>query len=441
MPQQPNIILLTCHDLGDTLSIYGVPVPTPNIERMAAGGVVFQNHFSTGSICSPARGSIHTGCYPHTHGLMGLVHRGWELKVERCPTLAMLLGQAGYQTHLFGFQHEHWDAARLGYGEIHSCGANHVEEVVPRFDQWLRARQDKMPFFAAVGVSEIHRMGMMPSHFKREIYEPADPARVLVPPYLPDIPEIRQDLADLYGAVKLVDKMLGLLLDTLVQTGLDENTLLIFTTDHGISFIHAKSTLYDGGTKVALLMRWPKGFRGGQQIRALTSHADLVPTLLTWLGLPVPAHVQGISQTHLPLGQPGAQRDHIFSEENMTNYYAPMRMARSQTMKYIRNGVRRCVFDFMIPEQELSTWDFSPATRAVFSFYSTRRYAEELYDLRSDPGELHNLIEDATYAGALAELRAALDAHLERTDDPFRLARFEPQMDEWAYVNLANARR
>ena len=113
---RPNVILITPHDLGDFLGCYGTPVSTPNLDAMAAEGIIFAQHFSTGTVCSPSRGSITTGCYPHTHGLMGLVHRGWALDVGKCPPLARQLHDAGYQTHLFGFQHEHYDPTRLGYG-------------------------------------------------------------------------------------------------------------------------------------------------------------------------------------------------------------------------------------------------------------------------------------------------------------------------------------
>ena len=102
---RPNIILITPHDLGDYLGCYGTPVPTPHTDSLARDGVLFRNHFSCGTVCSPSRGGIIPGCYPHTNGLMGLVHSGWELDVATCPPIMQLLSDAGYQTHLFVFQH------------------------------------------------------------------------------------------------------------------------------------------------------------------------------------------------------------------------------------------------------------------------------------------------------------------------------------------------
>ena len=439
---RPNVVIVTLHDLGDYLGCYGTPVPTPNIDRLAADGAVFLNHFSTSTVCSPARGAIVTGCYPHTHGLMGLVHRGWELDVDACTPLPTLLRSAGYQTHLFGFQHEHWDASRLGYDHIHRGSSTHADHVAPVFTDWLRERgADDAPFLAALGFSEVHRMGLNPSGFKRDVYEPADPADVEVRPYLPDLPEMRADLADFYGAIKLVDRVMADVLAALDDAGLRDNTIVIFTTDHGASFMHSKATLYDGGTKVVWIMRWPEAIPPGIRCGGLTSHVDILPTLLELIDVPRPGHVQGRSMAAVARGDAqGTGRPYVFAEKNYTNYYDPSRMVRSPRFKYIRKGLRTSVLDFIIPEIELCTCGFR-SNRAVFEFYSARRATEELYDLETDPGELTNLIDDPAYADAAAELRAALDAHLEATDDPFRHLRNDLLMPATTYEDVRGPRR
>ena len=134
--KQPNILLITCHDLGDYLGCYGTPVGTPNIDSLSRNGVQLCNHFSTAPICSPARGSILTGCYPHTNGLMGLVHRGWELNVGQCPTIPAVLRNNGWNTALFGFQHESIEPKTLGYDEVFAGKDTHCENVVPLFEKW-----------------------------------------------------------------------------------------------------------------------------------------------------------------------------------------------------------------------------------------------------------------------------------------------------------------
>ncbi len=433
---RPNLVVVACHDLGDYLGCYGTPVRTPNLDAMANQGAVMENHFSAGAVCSPSRGSIMTGCYPHTHGLMGLIHRGWELDVDACAPMPTLLREAGYQTHLFGFQHEHWDARRLGYQELHPAAHDYADQVTPVFTQWLRSRTDDgRPFLASVGFSETHRWALNPSHFRREEYEPAEPADVEVRPYLPDIPEVRRDLADFYGAVNLVDKMVGRILATLDETGLTDKTLVLFTTDHGASFMHSKGTLYDGGTKVALLMRWPGVVPAGQRCRCLTSHVDLLPTLFGLLGVPVPEHVEGASFADAVKGKRDDGRRYVFAEKNYTNYYDPTRMVRSHRFKYICKGLRTCIFDFIIPELELCPSGFRK-NRAVFEFYSARRCKEELYDLEADPGEMNNVADDPGHEVTLNEMRAALAAHLEATNDPFKDLRNDIVMPARAYESL-----
>ena len=435
-----NVVLITCHDLGDFLGCYGTPVDTPNLDRMAAEGVLFENHFSTGTVCSPSRGSLMTGCYPHTHGLMGLVHRGWELDADKCPPLPRLLADAGYETHLFGFQHEHWDPHRLGYQKSHQHGRGreHCELVTPLVTDWLEKRRDADgPFLASVGFWEVHRIMDSPSHFKRHTYRPADTQSVEVRPYMQDLPGVREDLADFYGSIRLADEMVGRIFDSLRKSGLDRDTVVIFTTDHGASFMHSKATVYDGGTKVALLMWAPGVLPSGRGVDGLTSHVDVLPTLMDFLGLPSPPGVQGVSMLHAALGRPGQVRDYVFSEKNVTNYYDPTRAIRSRSHKYIRKGLQTCIFDFLIPEIEALPVGFRD--KAVFDFYSSRRCREEFYDLRSDPGEMRNLMDRGEQANVLKEMKLALDHHLEESDDPFRNLRNDILLPEDVYAKVRGA--
>ncbi|OHD74472.1 MAG: hypothetical protein A2177_12830 [Spirochaetes bacterium RBG_13_68_11] len=434
-----NVILFTAHDLGDFLSTYGHPTSTPSFERFAREGIVCERHFSQGTVCSPSRGSIVTGCYPHTNGLMGLVHRGWALDVSRRPALPSLLRAHGYRTHLFGFQHEHYDAESLGYQERHAAANHHADHVVDELLAWLRGRRRSRtdgPFFIGVGTAETHRIGMNPSGFKHELYEPVDRDRVLVPPWMPDIPEIREDLVDFYGCIAFLDRQFGRLLDALDETGLSDRTIVLFTTDHGASFLHGKASVYDGGVKVALQMRAPGLLPAGRRVGALTAHIDVLPTLFDLLELPLPAGIEGQSFAAQARGEEGGRR-FVFGEKNYTNYYDPARWVRTSRFKYIRKGLCTNVFDFVIPELELQRADFR-RLRSVWDFYSPRRHTEELYDLETDPGERRNLIADASRSAQLAELRAALDRHLEATDDPFRFLRNDLPMPRDTYEAVRN---
>jgi arylsulfatase A-like enzyme len=433
---RPNILLLHCHDLGDFLGCYGVPVATPCLDALARDGVLFENHFATGTVCTPSRGSLMTGCYPHTSGLMGLVHRGWALDTRHFPPLPALLRGKGYRTLLCGVQHEHWDPKQLGYDRVVPIEKSFCDLVTPAFEKALPAlAAGRGPFFASVGFYEPHRLGMNPSYFKRDIFDAINPSQVRVPPWLPDIPEIRYDLAEFYGAVNTADKMAGRILTALDENGLRDNTLVVFTTDHGPSFIHAKGTLYDGGVKTAMIMRHPSLLPRGRRVDAFTSHVDFPPTILELIGLKPPRHVQGQSAVRAARGMDGPQRKYVFAENNFTNFFDPGRMVRSHRYKYIRKGVRTCVFDNLVPEIELSRHNFRKV-KTVFDFYSKIRYDEELYDLESDPGELRNLAGSRRHGAALREMRRTLDAHMKKTRDPFRRMRNEIMMPADTYRHV-----
>jgi arylsulfatase A-like enzyme len=220
-----------------------------------------------------------------------------------------------------------------------------------------------------------------------------------------------------------MDEAMGQILGALQRAGLAENTVVIFTTDHGASFMHSKGTLYDGGVKVACLIRWPEALPGGRRIGAITSHVDLVPTVFDLIGQTLPEdfeqQLEGRSLAGLLYGGSTIERTYAFAEKNYTNYYDPARMVRSDDLKYIRKGLRTCIFDFVIPELELCPSGFR-RNRQVFEFYPARRCWEELYDLRQDPAEMNNVAEDPDYREALEEMRGVLDEHLEETSDPFR---------------------
>ena len=162
-----------------------------------------------------------------------------------------------------------------------------------------------------------------------------------------------------------MDHHVGSVLRALDDAGLTENTLVLFATDHGASFLHSKGTLYDGGVKVACMMRWPGHLPAGGSVTTLTSHVDIVPTLLELLNLPAQSGSQGQSFAAMVLGATGAGRDFVYAEKNYTQYYDPARMIRSNAFKYIRKGLKTCLFDFVLTEIELSPANFR-TNRRVF---------------------------------------------------------------------------
>lgn len=405
---RPNVVLMICHDLGRRLGCYGVPgLATPNFDRLVAAGIRFDQHFSTCPLCSPSRGSMVTGCYPHSVGLNGLVNRAWDM-LDGVPTLPQLLGQAGYETALFGLQHEKQNPIRMGYGRyLHAQGPHLAAEIAPMVVDYIGARRpNDRPFFANIATNETHRP------FKHARYTPDDPALVDVPPYLPDQPAVREDLADFHGLIHAADAAVGRILDAIEQSPAGANTLFIFTSDHGIAFPRAKSTLYDSGIGTALLMRWPERIATGQVSSALLSNVDLAPTILDCCTVAPPPSMQGRSYAPLLAGQPAGERQEIFAEKTYHDVYDPRRVVRTARWSYIRNFEEGPALP--LPKDiaaGLSATALGPERDAL-------RPSEELYDVQADPHQLRNLAGDPAHADTQAGLRARLHTWQEQSGDP-----------------------
>lgn len=410
----PNILLIHWHDLGRHLATYGrTGVTSPNVDALAAGGIRFDRAFGTAPLCSPARGSLFTGRYPHDNGLLGLAHLGWEYR-SGVRTMPALLGEAGYRTALAGMQHESSDPSTLGFDEFFALRGNHLEReycgpVTDAAIDWLdRNSAAPEPFFLVVGFEETHRP------YPSELYRPDDPAGVEVPGYLPDNAWTRDDLAAFQGSIRVADHAVGRLLGALDRLGAREETLVVFTTDHGMAFPGGKSTLYDPGTEVALVMRPPSAWhspRGGTD--RLISHVDVLPTLLDVLGIPVPAEVQGVSHAAwLTGGDPAPARQRIFTEKNFHDGYDPIRAVRTERHKYVRNFEER-------PRLALpGDIESSPTRHGLGDDHLRHRPAEELYDLARDPWERANLAADPDHGDLREELAAILRSWQETTGDP-----------------------
>ena len=404
--RRPNAVLIVVHDLGTRLGCYGVgSAPSPRLDAFAAEGVRFQNHFATATFCSPSRGAIITGKHPHVNGLMGLVNLDWDLPASNA-TLANLLGGAGYETCLLGLQHEMKDATQLGFDFVsdRSTGSR-CEVVAPIVVDFLRERGQsrERPFYARVGFSEVHR--------PYERYTPEDPDQVDVLPYLKDTPGLRQDLAMFDGCIREMDRAVGSVLDAVDEAGLRNDTIVVFTTDHGIAFPRAKSTLYDPGIHTTLLMRWPAGFRGGQVPTELISNVAVLPSLLEAAGAPVPEDVQGRSFLPLLRGEEYTPNEVVFAEKN-TLPLDIKRGLRTERYKYIRNYDEGSLL-FLPTDTESGL-----TRRDMGNDHLQPRPPVELYDLQADPLEMNNVAGQAEYADIEAELAQKLQSFLEETNDP-----------------------
>lgn len=404
----PNILIVHCHDLGTWLSTYGHQVPSPHLAAFGEESVVFRRCFSASPLCSPARGALWTGRYPHANGLQGLTHRGWEYHPgER--TLPMHLAEAGYRTALIGLQHESRDDARTGFQETDCFTPSPAEEVAGRAERWLmRHADDEHPFLLTCGMTEVHR------DWPADRYPPQDPDGLDVPPYLPDNDLTREDLGSFASAIDVADRAFGRILAALRRTGLLERTLVVFTTDHGAPFPGAKSTLYDPGVNVALLMRLPTILapRAPRVVEDLVSHLDLLPTVLDLLGRPIPDDVHGESFAPLLRGEPSSPRRSVLLEKTYHADYDPIRAVRTDRYKYIVNFEQRPLLD-LPPDLESS-----PTRHGMGDEHLRPRPAVELYDLHEDPDETVNLAEDDVHVEVRQALHRELFAALAASGDP-----------------------
>jgi len=401
---RPNILYLHSHDTGRYIQPHGYDVPTPNLQKLAAGGVLFRRAFDAAPTCSPSRASLLTGCCPHSNGMLGLAHRGFALNDYRRHILHTLRPH-GYSAALVGIQHIARDPKVIGYDEIVPTRNTRAAEVAPAAARFLR-RPPKQPFFLDVGFFETHRVFHEPG--------PAEDERFSRPPApIADTPQTRRDMAAFQASARVLDQGMGEVLSALEAGGLASNTLVICTTDHGIPFPSMKCNLTAHGTGVFLILRGPGGFTGGKVSDALVSHLDLYPTICDLLGIASPDWLQGASMMPLVRGTAREIHQEIFAEVNYHAAYEPMRSARSARWNYIRRfgGRRRPV---------LPNCDDSPS-KDLWLAHGWRDRAlpeEELYDTVFDPGETHNLAGSAAHAGALAEMRGRLDRWMRATADP-----------------------
>jgi N-sulfoglucosamine sulfohydrolase len=443
MPAKPNVLIIHCHDLGTYLKCYGAKtVQSPHLDAFAAEGVRFARSYCSAPQCSPSRASIFTGRYPHNNGVMGLCHAGfaWDLHPEE-RHMGQILRDAGYATSAVGIIHEtHSGPKRCGYDE-HTGPAQTSKAVDKALGKLKTLSQDtSKPFFMSVGFIEPHRLNTKKSQdfmgFVNDEFGADTTLGVDVPPYLRDTEGTRQELAELQGAVHHVDTHVGRLLEGVREYGLDENTLVIFTTDHGYAMPRAKCSLYDPGLGVAFMLRLPsrEGWHGGGVKEEMISNVDYLPTILDLLGIETPDNVQGRSFAPLLDGGTYAPRDAIYGELSHHDYYDPKRCIRTKTHKLVVNFSSAPFF--MDPSQ---SW--RPRSDTTVPPNPSVAYHEpvELYDLVADPWEQKNLAEDAAHADTRQDLLARLYAHLRDTDDPILQGAITPPMHLRAQKMLEEA--
>lgn len=409
---RPNILYLHSHDTGRYAQPYGEPVPMPNVQALADQGVLFRQAFCAAPTCSASRACLLTGQYGQTNGMLGLAHRGWSLR-DYHHHIVHTLRQVGYTSTLIGEQHISKEPDVIGYDEVIKVPTTRVDTVAPLAMEVLR-RTREQPLFVSIGFFETHREFLGPGSLRDVHYSKP-------PNNLPDTPEVRADVAAFKASARSLDHGVGMVLNELDASGEADDTLIIFTTDHGMPFPGAKATLFDRGLGVMLILRGPEPFHGGRVIDSLVSHIDIYPTVCDYLGIERPPFLEGVSLMGLLRGETKLARDEIFAGSTWHAAYEPQRAIRTTRHKYIRRWGERTT-------PVLPNTDDGPSKELLIrNGWAQREIAkEQLYDLVFDPNEANNLLDDPAYAEPLADLRTRLRAWMQDTNDPLLAGHVDP---------------
>ena len=407
-PDVPNVILFIADDMAvEDCGAYGHPrIRTPNIDALARSGMKFTNAFLTTSSCSPSRCSILTGRYPHSTGGHQL-HLPLPLSQV---TMSERLGAAGYHT------------AAAGKWHLGKAAKTKFDVVRPKINTWVQTLKDRprdKPFFmwfAFVDPHRPYRPGAIPVPHKAQ--------DAVVPPFLPDVPETRKDLALYYDEIARMDGVIGRVLAELDAQGETDNTLVLFLSDNGRPFPRCKTTLYDSGIKTPLLVRMPGVITPGSVCHSIVSSVDLAPTILDLCGVRRPKTFQGRSFVPLLTRPSTTIRRYAYAEHNWHDFDDHGRSVHSVRFNYIRNyytdipgtppadAIRSITFQAMIRLRDAG--GLSDHQKGCFV---RPRPSEELYDLENDPFELQNLAGVRKYEAVLRQMREALGAWETETED------------------------
>jgi arylsulfatase A-like enzyme len=422
---RPNIVWISNEDMSPHLGAYGDALArTPMLDRLAKESIRYTRAFTTAPVCAPSRAAIITGMYQNAIGAQHM--RTTEDRVPELPGpyLAVppfyvkgfpeYLRAAGYYTsnrsktdYQFGEPFTIWDD--LG-AEAH----------------WRRRADPKQPFFSVFNLMVTHESQIFPSSPARK-GKPlvTDVERISVPPYYPDTPAVRLELARMYDNIADMDRQVGEILAELEADGLADNTIVFYWSDHGDGVPRSKRSLYDSGLRVPLMIRWPKASAAiaGSVNDDLVSMIDLAPTVLALAGVDVPAHMQGrILVGPKAVGPPAF----VFgARDRMDIEYDMMRSARDQQFLYIRNFAPELPYAGHIIYRNQSAimqeWFRLQAERALSGsaalWMRTHRPAEELYDTARDPHQIRNLSEEPAHQETLKRMRRAVNEWMTRIDD------------------------
>ena len=436
---RPNILFaLGDNWLYDHAGANGDPVvKTPVFDRIFHEGMRFTRAFCPVPSCSPTRSCILTGRAAHQLAEAASLWSLWPTKLR---VFTDALRDSGYR---IGYSDKGWSP---GNHADHGRAENPAGPKFKNITEFLDKADGKAPFFFWLGDTHTS-LNKWPKggHQAAGI----DPAKVRVPAYLPDTPEARADIADYLSAVQNVDATIGAAIEELEKWGLLENTIIVHTSDNGWQMPHGLAHCYDAGTHVPLAVRWPGKVQPGSVSDAFISLTDLAPTFLDMAGVKPWPGMTGRSFVDVLQGRPDSSRDHVFIErERHANVRRgdlsyPVRGIRNERFLYLRNlrpdrwpaGDPELYFavgpfgdvDGSVTKEVILSHRDQPEMKRFFDMNFAKRPAEELYDLATDPDQVHNLADNSQHADTKAKLSSQVDAWMHQTSDP----RLDPAYDAW----------
>ncbi len=417
-----NIIYINTHDSGRILSPYGYDVPTDSLKAFAGDAVTFTNAYCAAPTCSPSRAALLTGTYPHQNGMLGLAQRGFGIN-DHEKHMANFLKNHGYKTVLCGIQHEiGWyldrgDVASLGYSENLTCdSSSYKKEELSNWDlenankvkEWIENYDGIQPFFMSYGMHATHRP------YPVEVDEGIDERFVRPPAPIVNTSDTRHDHAQYLTSAAGMDNCFSIVINALKEKGIYEDTIIIFTTDHGVALPFHKCNLTDRGIGVSFIMRLPGCKENGSVTSSLISQIDMFPTLCEILGFEKPDYLEGKSFAAIFNDVSSQVRKEVIAEINFHTSYEPARCIRTERYKLIK------FFDLDYLEVNKSNIDNSLPKNYYLEngLNNLQKDAEALYDLAFDPEEMNNLINHPRYKDIATELRQKLADFQRETADP-----------------------
>ena len=443
---RPNIVFFVVEDLSPRLGAYGDPLAeTPNIDRIAAEGITYTNVFTSAGVCAPSRAALITGVYQQALGAQHMrtssfgrertgplgTFRTDGFAYEAVPppdvkAFPELLRANGYYTtnnsktdYQFGQPFTIWDENGRG-ADWRNAPAG--QPFFAMFSQDLT--HESRLFIPAYATATEQGAERAREHAERLalLETRTDPAAVTVPAYLPDTPPVRQEIAQHYDNIRLMDLWVGEQIGLLEEEGVLDETVIVFTTDHGDGFPRAKRFVYDSGLHVPFIVRYPDGRRAGTRDDRLVSFVDIAPYFLQMTGTPSQPFIQGrnVFDDDTP------QRRYVYAARDRLDEHPEFsRAVRDERYKYIRNRMPdRPLFATLYFRENLASMQELRRLAAAGSlperlshYFATPRVPEELYDTETDPHELTNLATDPTHRETLLRMRSALEDRLRRTGE------------------------